>query len=191
MNLMRAAYGTGDMEEEVSTSAMGSFDATVVRQGVVSEESGGTTGFVVNADALKLVNDGMWNDIEWVKPDVGEVVVGEKGIDWVDDFSVRLGLRQYGRMVRRDRLRKADVGTEESAERLLLRPSVGVDGAVIEEQGDGCRVVRFPDRPATSWEMLGPLGMLVDPGTQAEIEARREELQNQTFGLEKMSIVRI
>ena len=55
MNLMNAAYGTDGMEEEVSTS---SFDTTVEREGVVGEEDGGATDFVVNADALKLVNDG-------------------------------------------------------------------------------------------------------------------------------------
>ena len=142
---MNAAYGSDEGEEEgvefVPMAESG------VRSGVVEEAMEDVpkvgSAFVINANARNFLNDGSRNDPKWEKPEVDEVVVGKRGIDWRVDYSEYLRPRLYGRFVRRDRVRRLEVGTKESAERLLAVLARRPEGVEVREDEDGIRTLRM------------------------------------------------
>ena len=76
---------------------------------------------------------------------MGELVVGEKRVDWVDDYSTRLGPRLYGRLVRRDRVKPSEVGTMESAAKIFLDLALRPGGVEVLEDCSGFRVLSLPN----------------------------------------------
>ena len=56
--------------------------------------------FVANVPVETVSNDGSLDDPEWVKVTDKEVVEGTEGVDWVWDYTTRIGPRQYGKLKR-------------------------------------------------------------------------------------------
>jgi hypothetical protein len=152
MNLMKNAYDSdedhmtepGDISRSGSTNAAEKTDGPGIYPAAVAAAE-----MVTGVDAVQLRNTGANDDPDWVKPDVGELVVGERGIDWVDDYSTRLGSRVYRRLVRRDRMRPSEVGTVESAAKICLDLALRPGGVRILEDCSGFRILSFP-RPDDS-----------------------------------------
>jgi len=98
MNVVKTTYQSDEDEGAASGFASRTESTGALAEGALSGSNivaipSSTIESVIGANAQHLMNDGSEDDPDWVKPDAGEVVVGQKGIDWVDDFSTRLGPR--------------------------------------------------------------------------------------------------
>ena len=144
MNLMKDAYETDEdqMDESGAGSETGTSMALVVSSGVSAALAPVRT--VTGADATQLVNSGAGDDPEWMRPDAGELVIGEEGKDWVVDYATRLGPKVFGRLVRRDRVRPSEVGTKASAAKIFLDLALRPGGVRVLEDSSGFRVLSLP-----------------------------------------------
>ena len=144
MNLMKDAYETDEdqMDESGASSETGTSMALVASSGVSAALA--PVGTVTGADATQFVNSGAGDDPEWVKPDAGELVIGEEGKDWVVDYATRLGPKVFGRLVRRDRVRPSEVGTKGSAAKIFLDLALRPGGVRVLEDSSGFRVLSLP-----------------------------------------------
>ena len=145
MNFLNSAYGSDEEGEgEVGSVAMAEGGIRSVVVGETTEEvPRNGPAFVTDVNARELLNDGSQDDPKWEKPDVDEVVTGKRNVDWRVDYAEYLGPRRYGLLVRRDRIRKREVGTKESAERLLAVLARLPEGVEVKEDEDGIRTLRM------------------------------------------------
>jgi len=147
MNLMKSAYESDEdhMDESELSSKTGTSMALTASAGEIDVGSAlATVRTVTGADATQFVNSGASDDPEWVKPDAGELVIGEEGKDWVVDYATRLGPKVFGRLVRRERVRPSEVGTKGSAAKIFLDLALRPGGVRVLENSSGFRVLSLP-----------------------------------------------
>ena len=149
MNIVKSTYQSDEDEGAASEYSARTESAATIAKEVMSGSNivtvpSSTLESVVGVNALDLINDGSEDDPDWVKPDVGEIFVGEKGVDWVEDFSTRLGPRTYGKLVQRDRVRPPEVGTMKSAAKLFLELALRPGGVDVIQDRFGFRVLSRP-----------------------------------------------
>jgi hypothetical protein len=108
--------------------------------------TGTTSTFVSNVPAESIINDGCWDDPEWIKVVAGEVVQGIEGVDWVLDYATRTGPRQYGK------LRRVGLPTHDSAIKLFTERRFLHSGQrLLEDRWDGRVLWNIkPDGPFVS-----------------------------------------
>jgi hypothetical protein len=100
-----------------------------------------------------VANDGSLDDPEWIKVIAGEAVEGIEGVDWVWDYSSRLGPRQYGKLKRAGLPTTTECpGTHESALKMLMERRFLRSGQSLLEDRWGGRVLwnAVPDGPFVS-----------------------------------------
>ena len=108
---------------------------------------------MANVPVETVANDGSLDDPEWIKVIAGEAVEGIEGVDWVWDYSSRLGPRQYGKLKRAGLPTTTECpGTHESALRLLMERRFLRSGQSLLEDRWGGRVLWnvVPDGPFVS-----------------------------------------
>jgi hypothetical protein len=104
--------------------------------------AGTTATFVSNVPAESVINDGAQDDPEWVKVVAGEIVQGAEGVEWVWDYSTRIGPRQYGKLKRVGlQITGECPGTHDSAIRLFTRRQFLHSGQRLLEDRWGGRVL--------------------------------------------------
>ena len=109
--------------------------------------------FVSNVPVETVAHDGNLDDPEWVKMIAGEVADGVEGVDWVWDYSTRIGPRQYGKLKRVGLPVTAECpGTHESAFKMLMERRFLRSGQSLLEDRWGGRVLwnNVPDGPFVS-----------------------------------------